>query len=129
MELCLGVITDACNMAKIGRSTFYRYMKTDKEFADAINEIDELAIDFVESKLFERIRGKMYIEKTIESNSKGDTSEKEVEKEVQPDTTAIIFFLKTKGKKRGYSERDGDDHDINVNIIRKVKPAPTEDNG
>ena len=28
-----------------------------------------------------------------------------------------------------YNDKSEDDHDINVNIIRKVKPAPTEDNG
>ena len=74
-----GFISEVCIAVGISRQTFYRWKKNDKTFCEIIEDIEEGLIDFVESKLFNRI-----------------------EKE---DITAIIFFLKTKGKGRGYVER------------------------
>jgi len=54
-------------------------MQSDEEYKKSVEELSNLALDFAESKLHENI-------------SKG--------KEV-----STIFFLKTKGKKRGYVER------------------------
>src|SRR6185295_6087395 len=73
-----GVVSVACNNAGIARSTFYNW-KEDEEFYKAVEEVNEDAIDHVESKLFQLI-----------------------DKE---DTAATIFFMKTRAKKRGYVER------------------------
>jgi hypothetical protein len=75
----LGVVTTACQMVNIDRSTFYKYVNEDPDFKAAVGDIDNEALDFAESKLHDQIR-------------KGDT-------------TAIIFYLKTKGKGRGYIEK------------------------
>ena len=32
VEKSLGVVTKACKIAKVGRTTFYQYLKEDKEF-------------------------------------------------------------------------------------------------
>ena len=97
LEKSLGVVTTACKQLDIGRATYYRWLKEDEEFAKAAKDIQDVALDFVESKLFEQIQ---------------DSS-----------TAATIFYLKTKGKKRGYVERSeldlssGDEPiKINVNI-------------
>ena len=74
-----GIITYACDKTAISRQTFYNWLKTDKEFADEVDAINEITIDLVESKLLSAINNE--------------------------DITAIIFFLKTKGKKRGYIEQ------------------------
>jgi hypothetical protein len=79
LEQTLGVVTSACKIVGISRTTFYEYYKTDKDFAKAVNSIEDIAIDFAESQLHKQIK---------EGNS-----------------TSTIFFLKTKGKKRGYIER------------------------
>lgn len=79
MEKALGVVTTACRECKISRDTHYRWLKEDEKYMEAIQDISNVALDFAESKLHENI-------------SKG--------KEV-----STIFFLKTKGKKRGYVER------------------------
>ena len=78
LEKTLGVVTHACKEVGICRYTFYKWLKDDKEFADKVNGIQEVAIDYVESQLYKSIRD-------------GNVS-------------AIIFFMKTKAKHRGYQE-------------------------
>lgn len=78
LEKTLGVVTLACKQVGIDRTTFYRYVKEDEEFAAAVRGMDEVVLDFAESQLHKQIR---------ENN-----------------TAATIFYLKTKGKKRGYIE-------------------------
>lgn len=75
----LGIITHACDAADIDRSTFYRWQREDMEFAAALTEIDDCQIDVLETALFQRVE--------------------------RGDTTAIIFGLKCKGKKRGWVEK------------------------
>lgn len=79
LEASLGVITKACKIAGVDRTTYYRHYNRDKKFAAQCDEIQEITLDFAESKLHEQIN--------------------------QGNTTAIIFYLKTKGKKRGYIEK------------------------
>ena len=97
MIKCLGVVTDACKIAGISRNTFYRYYNTDDDFAKEIDDLSQVALDFAESKLFEKIRG-------VQVAKKGKNGEMIVY-EQPPSDTAIIFYLKTKGKDRGYVER------------------------
>ena len=97
LEKSLGVVTVACKSADVPRSTYYKWLNEDEEFAKAVKDIENIALDFGESQLHKQI---------------GDGN-----------TSATIFFLKTKGKKRGYIERSeldltsGDEPiKINVNI-------------
>ena len=78
-EQSLGIVTTACKIVGCARSTFYKYYKDDQDFRASVDELENLTLDFVESKLH----------KQIENDN----------------TTATIFYLKTKGKKRGYIER------------------------
>ena len=79
LEKSLGVVTTACKVVGIGRTQFYQWLKDDKGFAQEVDDIQNIALDFAESQLHKQI---------------GDGS-----------TAATIFYLKTKGKKRGYIER------------------------
>ena len=97
LENSLGVVTVACKQVDIPRSTYYKWLKEDEDFARAVKDIENIALDFGESQLHSQMKD-------------GNTS-------------ATIFFLKTKGKKRGYVERSeldltsGDEPiKINVNI-------------
>ena len=73
-----GNITAACMATGIkSRQTVYNWMK-DEDFKSQVDAINEASIDYVESKLMTAIQ--------------------------QDNITAIIFYLKTKGKKRGYVE-------------------------
>lgn len=75
-----GNISMACKNIGIDRGTYYLWKKI-PEFLEALEAIqpDEEFIDFAENALYKKIN--------------------------DGDTTAIIFALKTKGKKRGYVER------------------------
>lgn len=79
LEKSLGVVTTACKQVGIGRTTFYDYINKDEKFAKQVADIQNIALDFAESQLHKQIQD-------------GNTS-------------ATIFYLKTKGKKRGYVER------------------------
>ena len=79
LEKSLGVVTTAAKIVGIDRSTHYKWLASDKKYKKAVESIGDIAIDFVESKLF----------KSIEKGR----------------DAPIIFYLKTKGKNRGYIER------------------------
>ena len=74
----LGNITQACKSANIGRQTYYDWIDDDVVFDEQCRNVEESLLDLAENRLLEKID--------------------------KYDTTSIIFFLKTKGKKRGYNE-------------------------
>lgn len=94
LEQSMGIISHAAKKIGVDRTTPYRWMREDEEYKKRVDEVLNVPLDFVESKLFEAIN--------------------------HNNITAIIFYLKTKGKHRGYVERHEltgiDDKDIKVEI-------------
>lgn len=84
LEASLGIVTIACRNVGIARSTFYNYIDNDPEFAAAVKDVEEVVLDFAESQLHKQIK--------------------------EGNTAATIFYMKTKGKKRGYIESQNLDH-------------------
>ena len=76
-----GNVSQSCKVVGISRTIHYQWLKEDQDYKNELDNIEpsEMFLDYAESKLVENI-------------GKGDT-------------TAIIFTLKTKGKSRGYVER------------------------
>lgn len=105
LEKSLGVVTTACKLVGVNRSTFYQYVKDDPEFAEAVKDIEEVTIDFAESQLHKQIK--------------------------DGNTTATIFYLKTKGKKRGYVEKTeidfSTDNNEEIPIIKWIKSEDDQD--
>jgi hypothetical protein len=97
LEKQKGIVSTTCNNTGTPRSTFYLWVANDPEFKEAVEDIQEVAIDYVESKLFEKIDG-------VYQGRETDDGEINVYK-TPPSDTAIIFYLKTKAKKRGYIEK------------------------
>ena len=95
-----GNITIACESAGVGRGQYKSWCDKDPDFRQRLAEIEpeEIMLDFGEHKLMERI-------------AKGDT-------------LATMFLLKTKGKRRGYIERQEVAHEgdvvkqITVNVLK-----------
>ena len=103
LENSLGIVSTACNRTGISRSSFYKWYHEDEEFRKKVDEIDNLKLDFVESKLFKNI-------------------ENEKEK-------SIIFYLQHKGHKRGYIQRQNINLTSNEEDIKKIEIEIIESKG
>ena len=79
-----GFISSAAKKLNCNWSTINNYIKRYKQLQKVLEEISESSLDFSESKLLSQIN--------------------------EGNTTAIIFHLKCKGKKRGYVERTENEH-------------------
>lgn len=79
LEKSLGIVTTACKAVGISRETHYRWMREDEVYKASVEAIADIALDFAESSLHKQIQS-------------GEVS-------------STIFYLKTKGKHRGYVER------------------------
>jgi hypothetical protein len=79
LEKSLGIVTSACKSVGISRNTHYTWLKQDDIYREAVEDIENIALDFAESQLHKQIK--------------------------EGNTSGTIFYLKTKGKKRGYIER------------------------
>ena len=75
----LGVVTAAAKQTGVNRTTHYKWMKQDSKYKEEVDALDDLVLDFAENALFKMMKEK--------------------------NTAAVIFFLKCKGKHRGYVER------------------------
>ena len=103
LESSLGIVSTACNRTGISRSSFYKWYKEDEEFRQKVDEIDNVKLDYVETKLFKNI-------------------ENEKEK-------SIIFYLQHKGHKRGYIQRQNINLTSNEEDIKKIEIEIIESKG
>jgi hypothetical protein len=97
LEKSLGIVTSACKAVGISRETHYRWLREDEEYFTAVKSIEDVALDFAESQLHKQIK--------------------------EGEVSSTIFFLKTKGKRRGYVERQEIDTNIapiNITISDKI---------
>ena len=111
LEKCYGIVTKAAKMIDLGRQTHYDWLEQDPEYRKAVEELDNVALDHSEDKLHQLIEG-VYVEKDL-----GDGETVIYQKE--PNATAVIFHLKTRGKKRGYIEKEPE----TTNDTNKLTPA------
>lgn len=101
-EKSMGNVSATCREIGITRQTFYRWLKEDPKFAEKATEVDESNVDFAETALLKNIK---------------DGKE-----------TSLIFFLKTKGKSRGYIETV--ENNVTVNpFLELMQAATSEEDG
>lgn len=91
LEKTLGVVTFACKQVGIGRTQHYEWLKKDPEYKEAVESIKDICLDFAESQLHKQIK--------------------------EGNTTATIFYLKTQGKQRGYTET------TQIELTESAKPT------
>lgn len=93
-------VSSTCAALNISRQTFYEWKDKDPKLKAALDEEDESMLDWAETKLIEQVN--------------------------DGNLTALIFFLKTKGKKRGYVEQF--DANVTTNPFEQLmKELPDED--
>lgn len=76
---CNGLLTMAAKRAGVGSTTMNRYVHDFPSVKQAVLDAKEAMLDFAEGKLYSKIK--------------------------DGDNIAILFYLKTQGKARGYIER------------------------
>lgn len=74
-----GNLTAVARALRVSRTTLYKFVHAHPRVTQALEEAREAMLDHAESILYRKI--------------------------LDGDNTALIFFLKTQGKKRGYIER------------------------
>jgi len=79
LEESLGIVSIACKRLGVSRAWFYQLRNSDPEFKQECDDVNEVVLDFVEHNLHKNIK-------------KGKEA-------------STIFYLKTRGKNRGYVER------------------------
>lgn len=99
----MGVVTAATKIVGVDRTTHYQWLKKDANYKAWCEEAPEIVLDFVENALLRSIKG-------------------DEEKGVKPNVSAQMFYLKTKGKKRGYVERQ----EIITDVIMRKTATPEE---
>lgn len=105
-----GYLGKAADTLKVNRMTLYNWISKDNDLQIAVNMQNEANIDFVESQHRKRIKGYTETLKTITTRADGKREVTEREVSYPPAEASIIFYLKTKGRQRGYSQNiDYDD--------------------
>jgi len=97
LKRCAGNVSEATKQVPIHRSTHYDWIEQDPEYAAAVDAIKESLIDRAEGVLHSLIG--------------------------EGNVPAVLFFLKTQGKKRGYIERTETDVTSGgqpINFVTKV---------
>ena len=79
LEASLGIVTEACEKAQLSRTQHYKWYKEDIKYRYAVDSIENKFIDFAET----------HLKNQIASGS----------------VQATTFFLRTRGRKRGYAEK------------------------
>lgn len=94
-ERTAGNISQSCKAINIDRGTYYNWIGRNQKFAREVEAVKQSLVDLTESKLMELINEK--------------------------NPTAIIFYLKTQGKDRGYIEQSKVEMEIS-----EIKPILTK---
>jgi len=95
LEKTLGVVSTAlATIPTVSKAKYYRWLNSDEKFRTEVVELQNVALDFVESKLHKLIN--------------------------EDNPAAVFFYLKCKGKARGYIERG--ELDVRADVAIKIVP-------
>lgn len=95
LERNLGLVTPSCKNVGISRNQYYIYYNTDPVFKKAVDDINEITLDFAENQLLKKIK---------------EGSER-----------SILFYMKYKGRNRGYNERLEIEGTLDISGITTIK--------
>lgn len=93
LKASLGVITQAARQVGIDPRTHYKWYDSDPEYRDRYDELRDLALDYAETQLYSHMKHNV---------------------------AACIFYLKTKGRHRGYIEKQEIEANMAVHQTTRV---------
>ena len=105
MDKTFGNVSAACKAVGISRTMYYNWKKTDEKFKG------EAESDRFEENYLDAIEAKLAKVALIDENP-----------------TVLIFLAKTKGKKRGYIEKQEIDHTSKGESLKQTIIVSTEEN-
>lgn len=108
----------------ISTSTLYNWQKKHVEFLEALKKGKQVVDAKVEKALLKRALGYDYEEIKVTVNESGQKRVEKTKKQVKPDTTAQIFWLKNRLPDKW---RDKHEIDQNINNITGVEIEFIED--
>jgi hypothetical protein len=107
LERSLGIVTPACKEVGISRNQFYHYYNTDADFKRAVDDINEITLDFAENQLLKKIK---------------EGSER-----------SILFYMRYKARRRGYTDSiditSGGDKITEIKLIKIEREDKNGDTG
>ena len=98
LEKSLGVVTTALKVTELSRTNFYKWLKEDEEFAEAVRNVELIAKDFVMSKFYECIKDKVpsvVIHGAKNICGMNETNKIDITSGNEPLHTPLITFYKT----------------------------------
>jgi AcrR family transcriptional regulator len=116
-----GIISAIAAAFGVNRGSIYNWCAKDARFQKALDEANETFIDLAEDQLQRLIRGTPKLE-INEAGNKVFAGW-----EIPPSESAIMFYLRTKGKKRGYTERQEIEHGMKGNVYIAKWLDPIDD--
>lgn len=114
------------NQIGISKQTFYKWRKDHSDFSDALksglNESINDAIKSLVSKFGKSTLTETKVEEWTDSNGKKRQHVTKTTREIAPDTTAIIFFLKSKaGWRDNYDVIDTSDAEKVFEMLKQTQ--------
>lgn len=113
----------------IAEKTIYEWKNKESKICEALKKGKEVADYEVENAVFKRATGYTYEEKTYENGLLVKT----VVKEVAPDTTAQIYWLKHRQREKWGEKETPNNNDINqritniANLLNNPQPNRSDD--
>jgi hypothetical protein len=108
----------------IARETLVTWRREDPEIKKMMDEWRVPSNEKIERTMYEKANGYTVREVQQRTDSKGNVSTVETIKELPPDTTAMIFWLKNRSASKWREKIELGGGDINVTVTRKeFKPS------
>ena len=116
-----GILSSIASVFGVERKTVYNWCEKNSKYKEALDSSREVFLDITETNLQTLVKG---IPKYAEEEKNGKIVKVFAVWETAPSESAIIFVLRTIGKKRGYIEKIEQDINATGNVSINFADAP-----